>query len=80
MYGSCGRFCDGFLNYGRFGYGGITMIILGVVLIGAVVFFVWKGSSRDNKTELPLDLLKKRYANGEISEDEYLSKKETLEK
>ena len=80
MYRSFGHLCDGFFQYGRFNYGGVIMMILGVLLIAAIIYFIWKGTSRDGRNESPLDLLKKRFVNGEISEEEYRAKKETLGK
>ncbi len=79
MYGTFGRYCDGFLNFGRMNYGGITTMIIGLVLIAAVVYFIVKGR-RGVSTESPLDLLQRRFVNGEISEDEYRMKKEILGK
>jgi putative membrane protein len=76
MFGTLARYCNGFPGYGRFAFGGIGMIILGIILVAAVIYFIWKNSS--SKTESPLDLLQKRFVNGEISEEEYKSKKETL--
>jgi len=80
MYGAFGRFCNGFWDYGRFHYGGIAMMILGLLLIGAVVYFIWKGKGTVSSEESPLDLLQKRFVNGEISEDEYLMKRDILKK
>ncbi len=80
MYRSFGHLCDGFFQYGRFNYGGVIMMILGVLLIAAVIYFIWKGNRHDEKSESPLDLLKKRFVNGEISEEEYRAKRETLRK
>ena len=78
MFGAFGRYCNGFFDYGRFNYGGIIMMILGVLLLAAVVYFIWKGNN-SNKTESPLDVLRKRFANGEIGEEEYQKKKDMLQ-
>ena len=66
-----------------FGYGGILMWILWIVIITVIVYALtrifksgnlWKGSS-----EKPLDILKKRYARGEISKEEYEYMKKELQ-
>jgi putative membrane protein len=80
MYGVFGRFCSGYRDYASIHYGGIAMMVLGLVLIGAVVYFVWKGKGPAASGESPLDLLQKRFVNGEIGEDEYLMKRDILKK
>jgi putative membrane protein len=76
MFGTMSRYCNGFPSYGMFHFGGIIMMILGILLVAAVIYFIWKSSS--SKTESPLDILQKRFVNGEINEEEYKAKKETL--
>ena len=76
MFGSLVRYCNGFPGYGRFNFGGIGMMVLGIILVAAVVYLIWKNSS--SKAESPLDVLQKRFVNGEINEEEYKAKKETL--
>ena len=78
MFGTLARYCNGFPGYGRFAFGGIGMMILGIILVAAVIYFIWKNSNSSSKTESPLDVLQKRFVNGEISEEEYKAKKETL--
>lgn len=77
MFGTLARYCNGFPGYGRFTFGGIGMMILGIILVAAVIYFIWKNSS-SSKAESPLDVLQKRFVNGEISEEEYKAKKEAL--
>jgi len=74
----------------NFGMGGMWIfpfIMLGVILF--VVFMVfgrrgyrppWDGKSnyRDEKEEKPLEILKKRYAKGEISKEEFEEMKRVL--
>lgn len=60
------------------GFGGI-----GILLIIAAVFFIWKLFPYQNvnsavKNESALDILKKRFANGDISKEEFEQKKKTL--
>lgn len=57
------------------------IVILGLVIL-AVVLIAQKanssGSATVNKTESPLDILNRRYAQGEIDKEEYESKKRDL--
>lgn len=51
------------------------------VLIGLLLF--WRGSQAQNKRvseETPLDILKRRYASGEITTEEYEERKTRLER
>jgi putative membrane protein len=63
---------------------GISMTIFWVVLIAIIVLIakaVVSGSSDQpqNASSRPLDILKKRYARGEIDEGEFERKKKELE-
>lgn len=63
------------------GYGGLFMWLIFLVLIGFVVYFVVRGDKwmkRGGGEETPLDILKKRYARGEITEQEYEKMKKEL--
>ncbi len=64
---------------------GIGMWIFWILLIVGVVVLVRLLSGRDTGTpierrESPLDILKTRYARGEISEEEFHRRREELEK
>lgn len=68
-----------------FGFGGGSMWFFGILIIVAI-FFLFKAMSADNNgsnnnasTESPLDVLKKRYALGEIDEEEFERRKKTLD-
>ena len=71
------------MNYdGHFFGGGFMWIIWIVITVG--VFFllqnVIKGKTKNSyNDETPLDILKKRYARGEIDEEEYERRREELE-
>ncbi|MDY0220469.1 MAG: SHOCT domain-containing protein [Desulfobacterium sp.] len=62
------------MGYG--GYGGMFMWFILIIIVGIIIYFV---SSRINKTddspgpthESPMDILKKRYARGEITKEEF---------
>ena len=80
MYSYANRFCDGFFRFGRFPGGGNLLFLLGLVLIGFLVYLALRkrGISSGNDSESPLELLQKKYVNGEISKEEYLEKKDIL--
>ena len=58
-----------------YGYGGGFMWILLLVMIGILLYFVIQTAKRKNggevSEETPLDILKKRYAKGEITKEEF---------
>ncbi len=63
------------------GYGGIMMIIT-LVVIGIIIYFLVKYSNENyrKEKETPLEILKKRYAKGEISKEKLEEMKKELEK
>lgn len=77
--------CRG-LGYGRFGYGGfegIFMMIIQLLIIGIVLYAVFKLISRIYSKEAKnnnkaINIIEEKYAIGEISEEEYLKKKKLL--
>lgn len=77
-----GNFGFGMMN----GFGGIFMILLWVVIIGLGVWLISNLVSRTNSqppsnlpsVESPLDILKKRYARGEITKEQFDEMRRTL--
>ena len=77
------------MRYAHMGYGGgfmmIPMILLTIILIVALVYIVTRlckkghinGFSEDT-TSKALETLNNRYANGELTDEEYKNKKELL--
>jgi putative membrane protein len=65
---------------GGFGMGFVWIFL--VVIIVIVIAFVWsypeKGKRSENSVPSPLDMLKQRYARGEISKEEYEEKRKDL--
>jgi putative membrane protein len=84
--------CFGLMSQGRgyrgpgmmhFGFGGISMWILLLVIIGLVVYLVVRNQKKVSSGEhhegvTPLDIVKKRYARGEISKEEFEQLKKDL--
>ncbi len=72
-------FHDGFFMGGMwFGW------IFWIVIIGLVVYLIIRftnqsGGTSNYSNETPLDVLKKRYARGEITKDEFESMKKDLQ-
>jgi len=57
------------------GFGGMFMWILFVIIIGIIAYFIIQNSKTKSAggttQETSLDILKKRYAKGEITKEEY---------
>lgn len=78
-----------FAPYHMFGFGPIFMILFWILCLWAVVVFFRHGKCAgghcsekkplENKTDKALDLLKERYAKGEITKEEFVSMKKDLE-
>jgi len=70
------------MHYG-FGYGGMFMWIIFLIVIGLLIYFIVQAQKTKGRTptqtESPLDILKKRYAKGEIAREEYERMKKDLE-
>ena len=66
----------------NFGVGGVFMWLIFLALAGFIVYSVMQSrKSDDSKTsnETPLDIIKKRYAKGDISKEEFESLKRDIE-
>ena len=73
-------------NWGHmmgYGYGGGFMWLAILVLVGVVIYFLLQISkskgSDDSVVETSLDILKKRYAKGEINKEDFDRMKKDLE-
>lgn len=80
----------GWMPHGGMGYGmgWIFMLLFWVLVIAGIVVLVkWLSSSSQSNASLPpqpprrsaLDILKERYARGEIDDEEYERRKRALE-
>ncbi len=68
---------------GGMGFGWIYMIVFWAAVIAAIVYlvkFVENKSGSDPWLENPLDALKRRYAKGEITKEEFKRVKDDLRK
>jgi putative membrane protein len=70
--------------FGWHGYGGGFMWIFWILVIGALIWLVVtasrdRGSGVSGRDESALEILRRRYARGEIDRDEFEQKKKDLE-
>jgi len=59
---------------GYLGWGGMIMGIIVLILFMIILFFVFKSLSKNpigSSLDTPLDILEKRYANGDLTQEEY---------
>lgn len=63
-------------------FGGLFMLVFWVLVIWLIVSLVRGGFGRENsgKSDSALDILKERYARGEISKEEFEEKSQLLKK
>lgn len=73
-------------NYGcgfGYGYGGMFMWILFLIILGVAIYFIVQSTKSKNVSgqsqETLLDVIKKRYAQGEITKEEFDRMKKELE-
>jgi putative membrane protein len=73
----------GMMGYG--GYGGMFMWLIIIIVIAVIVYIVYTrnigaaGGSLGGRRESPMDILKTRYAKGEISKEEFDQLKRDIE-
>lgn len=77
-----GRGWDHMMGYG--GYGGMFMWLIWIVIAAVIIYFVFNlskrnGKSIDSENESPIEILKRRYAKGEITKDEFDRIKKEIE-
>ncbi len=82
FYGPQGSDGWGHMMYYVFGYGGIFMCLIFFIVIGLLVYFIVQSQKTKGQTptenESHLDILKKRYAKGEITKEQFETMKEDL--
>jgi len=73
------------MGYG-FGYGGIFMMLIPIVLVAIIVYAILKLTGHSNRnghynnirSNSALDILNEHFARGEITEEEYNQKKNMI--
>lgn len=62
------------------GWGGLWMVLWWVLVIVAIALLVkWLLQPEGRREKTPLDILKERYARGEIDQEEYKKRRADLE-
>jgi len=68
-------------GFGSMAGGGILILLFWIlVIVGLVLLikYLWEGSGAKGQTESALEVLKKRYARGEITKEEFDEKKKDI--
>jgi len=74
---------DGVMGFGGFGFGWIFMILFWAFVILGVVYLIKQlsgGSRTTTSHETAEDILRKRYASGEITKEEFKEKLTVISK
>jgi len=62
---------DHMMDYG-YGFGGMLMWIIFIAIFGVLIYFLMQAAKgRGQAGETPLEILKKRYAKGEVTKEEF---------
>ncbi len=71
---------SGMMGYGMVGMGILGLIFSLLVFIGLVLLikYLWEGGGAKKEQESTFEILKKRYARGEINKEEFEEKKKDL--
>ena len=69
---------NGYGMMGGWGILGIVFSILVIIVLILLIKYLWEGGTAKREQESALDLLKKKYARGEISKEEFEEKKKDL--
>lgn len=71
------------MHWGAWGGGGWFMMIFwwGLIILGLVLLVGWiiRQTSQSNQGKSSMDILKERYAKGEISKEEFDEKKKDIQ-
>lgn len=77
LFGGLGMGSYGLLGFGM-GFGFLFMILFWGVIIWLIVTLVNATAKKEDVTEKPLDILKKRFAKGEINKKQFEEMKKEL--
>lgn len=67
--------------WGAWGFGMMFMMILfwGLIIVGVVLAIRWlAGQGKETRTDSALEILRQRYARGEINKEEFEARKKDL--
>lgn len=80
MYSNFHRFGGDFFGPVGYGSGGYIMMGIGIILVGVLIYFLVKNRNglKYADKESPLELLQKRFINGEINREEFIEMKNIL--
>lgn len=67
------------MGFGMMGGGLFGLLFMGLIIYLIISFFN-NGTFYNIKNDNPLEILKERYARGEISEEEYVEKRKILKR
>ena len=67
------------MGFGMMGGGLFGLLFMGLIIYLIISFFN-NGNFYNMKNDNPLEILKERYARGEISEEEYVEKRKILKR
>ena len=68
-------------GYGSYGYGWIAPAAVGIILLVIILYFLFRGPGAQNKKEgSSLEILRERYAKGEITKEQFEEMRKDLEK
>ncbi|MHB8772774.1 MAG: SHOCT domain-containing protein [Syntrophales bacterium] len=77
-----GDYMGGWGHMMPYGYGGIFMWVLFLIILVVIIYGISRGGYSSGKSgptgETPLEILKKRYAKGEITKDQFDQMKNDL--
>ena len=62
----------------HYGYGGWFMLLILVIVVAIAFYFIVQTQKGRTARETPLEILKKRYAKGEITKEDYDRMKQDL--
>ena len=70
-----------YMNWQGWGMGGgwLSMLLFWGAVIALIIFLVRRTGGTEPRNESAIEILKKRYAKGEITKDEYESIKKDIE-
>ncbi|MDA3956923.1 hypothetical protein [Oceanispirochaeta sp.] len=83
MHGFNNCFYGGSFGFEHFQYGGYIMMGIGLLLVLGFAYLIFKKGPHLPSSvggETPMEILQKRYINGEISKEEFIEKTEILNK